>query len=383
MNIIKEYYEKKYTELCILADTEKCKTTLMRNNDTGQLVVKKIMKKAALDVYEQLKPIKNKNLVKIFDCYIDEDKCIEIEDFINGRRLDDYVTNQKIDYNQCIQLTVDICMALEELHKMGIVHRDIQPKNILISNEGTLKLIDFDISRKQHIGKNKDTELLGTAGYAAPEQYGFSQTSEKSDIYSIGIVLKEICEKSKVSVDEKMQDIIEKCTQMDPDNRFQNVKQLKEALLQCKPVDSENNSHTYDLAKGNSQPYNKGVANNIQKLPPITFKYVVKTIPGFRSNNYLYAIFSVLAYGFMIYMFASEPFDKDYAHVSMYNKVVASALAVADIVIPYMYWTNIAGIAERFPKKTFKNRWIRYAYQAFVGTLLLISIAALIVIILR
>ena len=85
----------------------------------------------------------------------------------------------------------------------------------------------------------------------------------------------------------------------------------------------------------------------------------------------------------MIYMFASEPFDKDYAHVSMYNKVVASALAVADIVIPYMYWTNIAGIAERFPKITFKNHWIRYAYQAFVGTLLLISIAALIVIILR
>ena len=47
MNIIKEYYEKKYIELCVLADTEKCKTTLMRNNDTGQLIVKKIMNKAA------------------------------------------------------------------------------------------------------------------------------------------------------------------------------------------------------------------------------------------------------------------------------------------------------------------------------------------------
>lgn len=64
MNIIKEYYEKKYTELCILADTEKCKTTLMRNNDTGQLVVKKIMNKAALDVYEQLKSIKIKIWLK-------------------------------------------------------------------------------------------------------------------------------------------------------------------------------------------------------------------------------------------------------------------------------------------------------------------------------
>lgn len=383
MNIIKEYYEKKYTELCILADTEKCKTTLMRNNDTGQLVVKKIMNKAALDVYEQLKPIKNKNLVKIFDCYIDEDKCIEIEDFINGRRLDDYVTNQKIDYNQCIQLTVDICMALEELHKMGIVHRDIQPKNILISNEGTLKLIDFDISRKQHIGKNKDTELLGTAGYAAPEQYGFSQTSEKSDIYSIGIVLKEICEKSKVSVDEKLQDIIEKCTQMDPDNRFQNVKQLKEALLQCWSVENEGSTHMYDFENGADLQNNYQMSDNVEKLQPITFKYVVKTIPGFKSNNFFYAIVALLIYGFMIYAFASVPFDKEYAHVSMYNKVVASALAIADVVIPYMYWANIADIAKRFPKKSFKNKWLRYIYQTVVGAFLMLGIALLILVILR
>lgn len=383
MNIIKEYYEKKYTELCILADTEKCKTTLMRNNDTGQLVVKKIMNKAALDVYEQLKSIKNKNLVKIFDCYIDEDKCIEIEDFINGRRLDDYVTNQKIDYNQCIQLTVDICMALEELHKMGIVHRDIQPKNILISNEGTLKLIDFDISRKQHIGKNKDTELLGTAGYAAPEQYGFSQTSEKSDIYSIGIVLKEICEKSNISADGKLKDIIDKCTQMDPYNRFQNVEQLKDALLQCCSVENEGSTHMYDFENGADLQNNYQMSVNVEKLQPITFKYVVKTIPGFKSNNFFYAIVALLIYGFMIYAFASVPFDKEYAHVSMYNKVVASALAIADVVIPYMYWANIADIAKRFPKKSFKNKWLRYIYQAVVGAFLMLGIALLILVILR
>ena len=383
MNIIKEYYEKKYIELCVLADTEKCKTTLMRNKDTGQLVVKKIMNKAAFDVYNQLKHITNKNLVKIFDCYIDEDKCIEIEDFINGRRLDDYVNNQKLDYNSCIRLTVDICMALEELHKIGIVHRDIQPKNILISNEGTLKLIDFDISRKQHIGKNKDTELLGTAGYAAPEQYGFSQTSEKSDIYSIGIVLEEMCEKGNIPADGKLKDIIDKCTQMDPDNRFQNVEQLKDALLQCWSVENEGSTHMYDFENGADLQNNYQMSDNVEKLSPITFKYVIKTIPGFKSNNFFYAIISILIYGFMIYAFASVPFDKDYAHASMYNKVIASALAIADVVIPYMYWTNIADIAKRFPKKSFKSQWMQYIYQAIVGTFVMLAIALLIVVILR
>ena len=130
-------------------------------------------------------------------------------------------------------------------------------------------------------------------------------------------------------------------------------------------------------------PDNNQVSDNAERLPPITFKYVIKTIPGFRSNNYLYAAFSVLIYGFMIYMFASAPFDKDYAHASMYNKVVASALAVADIVIPYMYWTNIAGVAKRFPKKSFKNQWMRYIYQAVVGAFLMLAIALLILVILR
>lgn len=380
MNIIKEYYEKKYSKLCVLADTEKCKTILLRNNDTGQLVVKKVMNKAAFSVYEQLKLIENKNLVKIFDCYMDDDKCIEIEDFINGRRLDDYITNQKLNYNQCIQLTVDICTALEELHKVGIVHRDIQPKNILISNEGTLKLIDFDISRKQHAGQAKDTELLGTVGYAAPEQYGFSQTSDKSDIYSIGIVLKEMCQKSNVSADEKLKDIINKCTQLDPDNRFQNVKQLKIALLQCRRLEEENNVHISDLTNGAN---NNQIMDRAENLPPITFKYIVKTIPGFRSGNFLYAMFAILMYGTIIFAFGRTPFNKEYVNVSMYNKVVASALYVASFIIPYMYLTNIADIARRFPKKIFKNRWLGYVYQIFAGGIWLLVIIALILLILR
>lgn len=311
---------------------------------------------------------------------MDDDKCIEIEDFINGRRLDDYITNQKLNYNQCIQLTVDICTALEELHKVGIVHRDIQPKNILISNEGTLKLIDFDISRKQHAGQAKDTELLGTVGYAAPEQYGFSQTSDKSDIYSIGIVLKEMCQKSNVSADEKLKDIINKCTQLDPDNRFQNVKQLKSALLQCRRLEEENNVHISDLTNGAN---NNQIMDRAENLPPITFKYVVKTIPGFRSGNFLYAMFAILMYGTIIFAFGRTPFNKEYVNVSMYNKVVASALYVASFIIPYMYLTNIVDIARRFPKKTFKNRWLGYVYQIFAGGIWLLVIIALILLILR
>ena len=84
MDVIEDYYLKKYEQLKVLADTNKCKTLLMRNVDTGQLVVKKIMHKAAFDIYKGLKEIKNKNLVRVYECFIQGDECVAIEDYVNG-----------------------------------------------------------------------------------------------------------------------------------------------------------------------------------------------------------------------------------------------------------------------------------------------------------
>ena len=189
-----------------------------------------------------------------------------------------------------------------------------------------------------------------------------------------------MCQKSNVSADEKLKDIINKCTQMDPDNRFQNVKQLKDTLLQCRHLEEENNAHISDSANGANK---NQIMDRAEKLPPITFRYVVKTIPGFRSGNFLYAMFAILMYGTIIFAFGRTPFNKEYVNVSMYNKVVASALYVTSFIIPYMYLTNIADIARSFPKKTFKNRWLGYVYQIFAGGIWLLVIITLILLILR
>lgn len=78
MDIIREYYLKKYEELSILSDTEKCKTVLMRNMDTGELVVQKTMHKSAFPIYCQLKEIRHKNIVNVIECFDDGDKCTAI-----------------------------------------------------------------------------------------------------------------------------------------------------------------------------------------------------------------------------------------------------------------------------------------------------------------
>jgi len=223
-----EYYLSKYEELSVLSDTKKCRTSLMRNKDTGELVVKKEMGKESFSVYSLLKSIKNKNLIKVLECFRDEDKTIEIEEYVNGKRLDDYFREKKATLEQVVDVGIALCEGLAPMHKLNLVHRDIQPKNIIITNEGSLKIIDFDISRKENENATHDTTLLGTVGYAAPEQYGFAQTTNRSDIYSIGGVLKELSSFSELDK------IIAKCMEMDPANRYENVEQLKNELEKIK-----------------------------------------------------------------------------------------------------------------------------------------------------
>ena len=230
MNFTMEYYLSKYEELSVLSDTKKCRTSLMRNKDTGELVVKKEMGKESFSVYSLLKSIKNKNLIKVLECFRDEDKTIEIEEYVNGKRLDDYFREKKATLEQVVDVGIALCEGLAPMHKLNLVHRDIQPKNIIITNEGSLKIIDFDISRKENENATHDTTLLGTVGYAAPEQYGFAQTTNRSDIYSIGAVLKELSSFSELDK------IIAKCMEMDPANRYENVEQLENELEKIKEL---------------------------------------------------------------------------------------------------------------------------------------------------
>ena len=407
MNFTMEYYLLKYEELSVLSDTKKCRTSLMRNKDTGEIVVKKEMGKESFSVYSLLKSIKNKNLIKVLECFRDEDKTIEIEEYVNGKRLDDYFREKKATLEQVVDVGIALCEGLAPMHKLNLVHRDIQPKNIIITNEGSLKIIDFDISRKENENATHDTTLLGTVGYAAPEQYGFAQTTNRSDIYSIGAVLKELSSFSELDK------IIAKCMEMDPANRYENVEQLENELEKVKgQAERKNNdfgSSSYNhmefgtetnrtaktikignytirinngviqkidsLKKNNRKNMeNKATLNNSNsesdELPKITLKYFIKTIPGFRRGNFIFMIIAIMMYG----MILCAPYSVfiEYKYNTQLQRVIGGIFYMLGCIIPYMYFANIGDIARRLPPRQFNSRLSRILYQIGVGLLIMI-----------
>ena len=386
MDVIEDYYLKKYEQLKVLADTNKCKTLLMRNVDTGQLVVKKIMHKAAFDIYKGLKEIKNKNLVRVYECFIQGDECVAIEDYVNGKRFDDYYQGNRLTLQEAVTRAEELCNGLKAIHEKGIVHRDIQPKNIIISNEGTLKIIDFDISRKENHEKSKDTELLGTVGYAAPEQYGFSQTSNRSDIYSVGVVLKEFFENQGLLSNEYLEEIVNKCMEIDPKNRFSDVNELMVELSKVAEMDESHNESdkimpkTLDTSpkkpeKGQKTGKNSTKNTPQKELPPITFKYLLDTIPGFRRRKIVPMIISTIVYVWLIYIYATVALD--YKGMNIPRSILVTIVAEATVIIPYIYLTNIADIAGRLPRKTFRSKRREICYRICM-TIFLFLILALI-----
>lgn len=421
MNFTMEYYLLKYEELSVLSDTKKCRTSLMRNKDTGEIVVKKEMGKESFSVYSLLKSIKNKNLIKVLECFRDEDKTIEIEEYVNGKRLDDYFREKKATLEQVVDVGIALCEGLAPMHKLNLVHRDIQPKNIIITNEGSLKIIDFDISRKENENATHDTTLLGTVGYAAPEQYGFAQTTNRSDIYSIGAVLKELSSFSELDK------IIAKCMEMDPANRYENVEQLENELEKIKgQAERKNNdfgSSSYNhmefgtetnrtaktikignytirinngviqkidsLKKNNvvaqkidnirKNMENKATLNNSNsennngesdELPKITLKYFIKTIPGFRRGNFIFMIIAIMMYGMILY--APYSVFIEYKYNTQLQRVIGGFFYMLGCIIPYMYFANIGDIARRLPPRQFNSRLSRILYQIGVGLLIMI-----------
>ena len=165
-----------------------------------------------------------------------------LEEYASGKEIDSYVKDEiKGDVTgEVVHCLIEVCDALSALHgeEPPIIHRDVKPSNILVGDDGHVFLVDFDASRIYKESGEKDTRTLGTQDYAPPEQYGFKQTDVRSDIYSFGVVAKELFDTEETSLHPELKRIIDSCMAFDPDKRFSSIDEVKKALENYKSAGS-------------------------------------------------------------------------------------------------------------------------------------------------
>lgn len=319
-----------YKELYHLKDSE---NTVVLNEATGDLLVCKRLNYFDLRVFDYLKNHPHKNIARIHDFKTYNNELIVYEEFIQGVTLSDYLkTNPKeSDLNRIIN---DLFDAVSFIHraKPSIIHRDIKMSNVMITKDGVLKLIDFDAAKCFNPNSSQDTVLLGTEGFAAPEQYGFGSSDVRTDIYGLGKLLKEIYGNKR-----SYTRLISKATHIDPNQRYSSVAVLKKT-------------------------YNNG--------------FILLPFPGFRNSDPTHTFKSIVGYIVLLWAVFGSTFEN--------FSYVGTRIAQLFIIGLCILWIDMLSggspIFTRMPLTSSENALTRlignilYMLISFIATFILISL---------
>lgn len=199
------------------------------------------------------------NIVGAYDAVDEGSLHYIVMELVEGISLKNYIRNRlRLSNEECINIALQTAEGISAAHRAGIVHRDIKPQNIIISNEGKVKVADFGIA-KAVTGETISTAVLGSAHYISPEQAKSGNSDERSDIYSLGVTMYEMITgrlpfdgENTVSVVMahintamvppkvynkdiygSLNDIILKCTRKNPNERYQTADELVRDLREC------------------------------------------------------------------------------------------------------------------------------------------------------
>ncbi len=134
------------------------------------------------------------NIVKVLDVNFSDNIQYIVMEYIDGITLKEYIEQQgSVKWKEAVHFTVQILRALQHAHDNGIVHRDIKPQNVMLLEDGTIKVMDFGIARfARESGKTLSDKAIGSVHYISPEQAQGAPTDEKTDIYAVGVILYEM-----------------------------------------------------------------------------------------------------------------------------------------------------------------------------------------------
>ena len=308
-----------YRELTVL--DEKKNIVLVQDIRNSELCVKKTLDIYSRDVYEQLASVRIEGVPAVKECVADDGKLIVVEEYVQGRSLKQVLDEQGLlNEEQAYDIAVQLADILVRLHQLepAIVHRDIKPSNIIIEKNGHVNLIDFNAARHVNADKNEDTRMLGTVYFAAPEQFGFGQSDERTDIYGLGATINYIMtgDKPGAGIAEcRFSDILKKCLMVDAKDRYQSAEELRGVLDMLNYSIVQDNRKKAETAFGKDNTISvvrtyRNIRDTIVKMYRKYQKrnYDIDTswrrylLPGFRRLNVVYCLIALVWYAVIVWL---------------------------------------------------------------------------------
>lgn len=239
-NIKYEFFMSQIKHIRDIKESEKIKISLVYFESMQAPCILKLYKKRDLsEVCQVLMDKKHPNIVAVYDFVYENGNTYVIEEFVAGKTLLEIMQERgTFTERETARIVVEVCNGLEVLHKNQppVIHNDIKSSNIMMRQDGSVKLVDFDISRTYKEGADKNTRLFGTEEYAAPEHYGFGQSEPCTDVYSLGVTMHELLTGKGLTTERQityrgsLRKIIGKCVEIDRRKRYMTAHLLKNDL---------------------------------------------------------------------------------------------------------------------------------------------------------
>ena len=216
-----------YEEVQVLEDGR----SIVRDNASGHLYYKKRLSVYNTEVFDWLKAHKSRFVPRIEAFWKEDDELVVIEELIQGKTLEEILeeadSGQELPFSERIRILTELCDGLTFLHgaKPPIIHRDLKASNIMMTEDGLVKIIDYDAAKLYVKGQGRDTLLIGTQGIAAPEQYGFAASDARTDIYALGKLIQKM-----LPGNADASRIADKATHIDPAKRYSSAAQIREQI---------------------------------------------------------------------------------------------------------------------------------------------------------
>ena len=245
-----EDMQEHWTVYECLKESEDSSTFLVKETVTGILCVLKWGRnrqaeflRNEMEIMEKMADRKLSGIPKTYRIFEENGEVYLVREYIEGMSLAQMVLQKGgISEAEICRISRKICQTAEQFQNPDepMIHRDIKPENIVVTPGGEVVFIDFGTMRSYKKDGSRDTFVVGTRGTAAPEQYGYTQTDQRTDVYAIGqtmlYMVSESYEKNQLSecaVSRRMKKIIEKACSFEPDKRYGDAAQLRRAVEKC------------------------------------------------------------------------------------------------------------------------------------------------------